>query len=262
MLAFLLAFLFPVAVYCLVLGLINRRDRPLIVSGPWDFAGVLFAASGLLMYGGPALLGLMNERWRFSALLAERRSEAGFGAAFFVWLLLSVLYFMLVVGGAAFLLWCRRGQTAVYNVSTAVFDPLLARVLEGLGLSWSQTGRRLFLGHGVSRDFLAEALEEANPEALTARRPRPPLPALEPLRTAGEIEVDAFPSMQHVTIYWCDLDEPLRQEIERELAFALTRVRTPSNPAAAWLLTAASSLFCLMFFLAIIGVVLPSIVGK
>ena len=42
------AFLFPLAVYCLVLGLINRRRQPLMVSAGWDFAGLLFAASGFL----------------------------------------------------------------------------------------------------------------------------------------------------------------------------------------------------------------------
>ena len=31
-----LAFLFPVAIYFLILGAINRRDRPLMVSGAWD----------------------------------------------------------------------------------------------------------------------------------------------------------------------------------------------------------------------------------
>ena len=41
----LLAFLSPLAIYLLIIGAINRRRRPLLVSGPWDFAGLLFAAS-------------------------------------------------------------------------------------------------------------------------------------------------------------------------------------------------------------------------
>jgi hypothetical protein len=42
----------PLAVYLLVLAWINRGRRALMVSGPWDFAGILFAASGFLLFGG------------------------------------------------------------------------------------------------------------------------------------------------------------------------------------------------------------------
>ena len=48
----LLAFVI-LAIYLLILGAINRRQHPLMVYGPWDFAGVLFAASGFLLFGGP-----------------------------------------------------------------------------------------------------------------------------------------------------------------------------------------------------------------
>ena len=36
LLFFLLWLLFPLAFYCLVLGTINRRTQPLLVSGSWD----------------------------------------------------------------------------------------------------------------------------------------------------------------------------------------------------------------------------------
>ena len=59
-----MAFLFPLAVYCLILGLINRRRHPLMVSAAWDFAGLLFAASGFLAFGLPGILNGFTERGR------------------------------------------------------------------------------------------------------------------------------------------------------------------------------------------------------
>ena len=43
-------------------GVVDRR-QPLFVPGPWDFAGILFAASGFLLAGGPALLSSRSETW-------------------------------------------------------------------------------------------------------------------------------------------------------------------------------------------------------
>ena len=39
----LLAFLLPVAIYCFILAILNRRGKPLLVSGVWDSVGLLFA---------------------------------------------------------------------------------------------------------------------------------------------------------------------------------------------------------------------------
>src|SRR4051794_311738 len=52
----LLAFLLPVGFYCLVLASINRRGRPLLVSGTWDTVGLLFAVSGFFLITIPMLL--------------------------------------------------------------------------------------------------------------------------------------------------------------------------------------------------------------
>ena len=42
--------------------MINRRRHPTLVGGSWDFLGVLLAASGLLLIGGPALLSFLYDR--------------------------------------------------------------------------------------------------------------------------------------------------------------------------------------------------------
>ncbi len=59
-----LVFLVPVAIYCLVLHWINSRNHPVVLPGTWDFAGVLFAASMLLLLGGPAILTGLYQHWR------------------------------------------------------------------------------------------------------------------------------------------------------------------------------------------------------
>src|SRR5436309_6223400 len=119
----LLALLFPVAVYLAVLGWLNRRPHGFLVSGPWDFCGVLFAASGFLTLGGPALIDSLSQSdaWRRLWLMGK----AGQGRPLTEYLelgraLLYGGYFLLVVSASAFLLWRRRRLTAVYNV-----DPTL-----------------------------------------------------------------------------------------------------------------------------------------
>ncbi len=76
------AFLLPLAAYCLILGLINRRRHPLLVSAAWDFAGLLFAASGFLAFGLPGILNGFTERGRSTALFGRSASGGGAWASF------------------------------------------------------------------------------------------------------------------------------------------------------------------------------------
>ena len=95
------AFFVPLAVYLLVLGHINRRPRPVLVSGAVDFIGLLFAGSGFLLFGGPAVLSSVNERWRLFWLLGDAGSLTGLDHAWRLGLVLSLLYFVVVVAGIA-----------------------------------------------------------------------------------------------------------------------------------------------------------------
>jgi len=142
----LLAFLLPIAIYLVLLAHINRRPRALMVSGPWDFAGLLFAASGFLLFGGPALLSSLsfNETWRrFWLLGKDTPGITQEDRLLVVRLALFVLYFLVVVGGAAFLLWRRRRMTAIYNVDPVVVETVLGQILERWQLPFVQTGNVL-----------------------------------------------------------------------------------------------------------------------
>jgi hypothetical protein len=226
----LVACLFPVAVYALVLGLINRRQSPLLVHGSWDFAGVVFAASGFLVLGGPALLSTLNERWRMLWLLGDHRALPELeGGSWLVWTGLSALYFVGVVAGTWALLWRRRHTTSVYNVEPAVFEDVLQQVLRGLGLTWTRMGNHLFVRTAD------------DPVAVKTRYLGPALPG-----DSAMLQIDPFPAMRHVSLRWEGEDRGLRRQVETELARALAEVYTTVNPASGWLLSLSALLFFVM----------------
>jgi hypothetical protein len=211
-----LAFVFPLGIYCLILGAINRRDRPLLVSGPWDFAGVLFAVSGFLLFVGPAVLSSLYERWRVSWVLGHAGAGEGpSGASYYLWVGLWYVYYFGVVAVAVWMLKRRREVTAVYNVDVAVLEVALARVLERLGRSWRRTGSYYIL----------------KPETVAADSGDP-----------SALELESFPSLRHATLHWHGLEDPSRQAIERELADVLAGMPSTSNPAAAWFFSIGASL--------------------
>jgi hypothetical protein len=210
-----LAFLFPIATYCLFLAVVNAREHPTMISGPWDFLGVLFATSGFLLAGGPLLISLVQTSWRQALALGQVGGSAQ------SWWLLGVLlwlgYFAALIGGALWLLRRRRAFTVIYNIDPALFDEALRQVLDHLHLQSARAGNRLTirtLGH----------------------------PTME-----TELEIDPFPSLHNVTLHWRVADGRLRQEIEAELGRLFRGVSGSDNPSAGWFLTIATCLFGAVF---------------
>jgi len=68
-----LIFLFPLALYCLVLAHVNRGRRPILVPGRWDCVGLLFGLSGLLARHLPMLLTRLFDRIFFDVSEHRRR---------------------------------------------------------------------------------------------------------------------------------------------------------------------------------------------
>jgi len=231
---FLLAFFLPLSFYMLVLGIINRRSHPLMVSGPWDFTGILFAASGFLAFGGPLVLSTLNEKFR-PFLLWGPGSYSGLGngdALWFVWLTLSVLYFVAVVVGAAVMLWLQRKQTAIYNIDQETFAVALAEVCQNLGLRYSHSGT----------SYLFEAVKAVGTEAITLE-PSPP-------RTQRVlVDVDYFRPMRHITLRWSAVDAPLRKEIEDELARKFEETVVMPSDLGGWLTVLAFVLLATSFLI-------------
>ncbi len=220
----------PLALYLLLLGWINRRSRPVLIGGAWDFAGVLFALSGFLLVVGPALLGSLDEQSRWFWLLGEsesaQASSAGAetqlgrpspdelgqaesvrgwssqGWTTTLWIVIRVFYFIAVAGGAAFLLWRSRRLTSIYNVDPLALFPALEQAFQRLGLSALRTGHSFRIGGRA--------------------------PAVDPTLASPNtmLHVDVFPAMRHITLRWAPADSPVRREVEQELTHALAATTT------------------------------------
>lgn len=253
-----LAFLFPVAVYLLVLAVLNSRRRPTMISGPWDFVGVLFALSGFLLVGGPWVLSGLNARWRATMVQGRLGSLTGETSDWWgFWIALWGLYFVLVLGGAAFILWRRRQVTVIYNIERPLLEEALSLTLDRLALEGAVVGNRVYIG---ARSGPGEAAAEPRVETFQAAgnglsggshpvgNPGAPAQYLELGRTAV-LELDPFPATHHMTLRWRfpEGDDPaLRRDIETELARVLAEAESGPNPTVGWFLTAASCLFFLM----------------
>jgi hypothetical protein len=262
------AFLFPLTLYCLSLALINRRPGPTLVPGSWDFVGVVFAASGFLLLGGPSVLTGFNERWRLFWLVGRFHALRELSEqSWYFWLLVSLLYYFVVVAGVAWLLQRRRALTAVYNVEPEVLEGTLTRVLERLGYSWARAGSRFFIRAAEPVATILPSPEPAPSEGVQTSLPSaeegaPPVgfvqkrgmtaPEIALFDDTSVVEIEPFPMMRHVTLNWEVEDSDARQQIEAELTRALAEVRTQENPAGGWFVSLSISGFFLMFGLLLI----------
>ena len=240
------AFLVPLALYLLLLGWVNRQPRPMFVSGPIDFVGVLFAASGFLLVGGPAALSAANENWRMFWLLGETASpaEGALEAPRQAWMIVAGLYFVVVVAVCAVVLWRRRAITCVYNVEPAAVDSALAEACARLGLAPIRSGGLYVFG------LSAGPGEVRHPEGIQAPHVRPrsgqaPVRSEEYGGQSGILEVEPFEAMKHVTLRWEPADTPLRAAVEGELERRLAAAGSPYHETAGWLGLMGSSLLVL-----------------
>jgi len=265
-----LACLFPLTVYCVVLSMVNRRPGPVVVSGPWDVAGMLFAVSGFVFFAGPCMLSGFNHQWREYWLFSRPGLPfSGLGdEGWYIWLAVWGLYFVAVVGGAAFLLRKRWHILSIYNVDPAVVPEVLSQVLDQLRLEWTRAGNQVFVaservGLEVGNGAPVEAIQAPLRSHLTAEPSAERGSVALPPHSSGSenalladgaraqrllLEVDPFPAMRHVSLCWAADAGPERLEIEAELRKTLALVSTGHNPAGTWLGSIAACLFTLMFF--------------
>ena len=258
---FLAIFFFPIALYCLILGMINRRPHPVMVSGSWDFFGLLLAASGLLLFGGPTLLAIYYDRDVRDFLLGKYRFvslDFTFTNLFLKWWLFWLLYYVLVIGGGAVLVWLRRHITSVYNVEPLVFDETLGHVLDRTGVLWTRMGNRVYIGFPAPRGrHLPPRVAPAEPlpapvstQVMPGPAPQVTEPLFEVVRPDQEavVDVEPFYATRHVTLNWRSAGGTVRAQVEAELGRVLPEVHTGNNPMGTWLMIVATSLFALIFF--------------
>lgn len=228
------ACLFPLAFYCLLLAGVNGRSRPTAMTGPVDFAGVLVATSGFLIVGGPLTLAGLYHVWRLQALHGSFAAiRGGLTESSAPWLAAWAGYFVLVVGGAVWLLVRRRAFTVVYNVDPTDAQKLVPDLLDRLRLDWSDRGGSYYIG------FTTPPVTQRPPAFGPERLPIAPT-------ERAVLDVTVVPAMRHLTLRWSFGTGHVRRRVEAELRRALADMESPRNPVAGWLLTAATALFALL----------------
>lgn len=121
----------PLAVYLLLLGLLNLSARPFLTTGARDTAALGLAISGFVV-AGPMELFFPES---FAASLAE------LGLSGFVWLVLLVFYGLCLL----LLMLTLRPRLVIYNVTVDQLRPILADVVAELDLDARWAGDSLTL---------------------------------------------------------------------------------------------------------------------
>ena len=260
----IVAFLLPLSLYFLALSWVNRQPRPVVVAGTWDFVGLLFAASGFLLVGGPAVLSSFNDRWRRIWLLGESSSlpDSLDGYREF-WMLLAVTYFLVVVVGSGVVLARRRRLTCIYNVEPVDVESALGEACKQLGIAPIRSGNLFLFGFsnvmGVSFD-LATPTEQSKTDVLGIKEVTPShgghlhqrVPQPRPEEPNAILEVDSSNALKHVTLLWEPHDSPLRTPVEAELRHRLARVPAPEHDAAVWCNLLGTALLMVSMFVLVL----------
>lgn len=203
--------LFPLMVYCLFMAGLNQRRQATVLSGTWDFAGVLLALAGFLLWGGPKFLQQLEVN-----VFGLGRALGVSGMLPVLW----VLYGLFVLGGAGLLLWQRHWATAIYNVDPSFVEDMLPRICEQLGFVSTQRGRVLRI-----EDYRRD--DGHSPVSATVR-----------------LEPNAM--FWHATLIWSGSAD-IRHEVETAIDRELSSIAVDANPLAGWLISAMC--FCFVLFL-------------
>jgi hypothetical protein len=270
--------LLPLALYCLFLAWINGSRRAWIVSGTWDFAGVLLAVSGLLLAGGPAILTGLSEDWRnfwIGTFQGKPWARLGAESPTNTYLVFGISYFGLVIFLAALTLWRRRLTTVIYNLNTDAFELVLAQVMESMGLKWIRSGNLICWQPQAlpGPTVVAKNESPARGYADTAIQLTPAIPRAESEQTsvalrdadrsppvAQTLRLELSPSLCYACLHWAAARDWPRTEIEEELNRHRAQLEAHENPLSFWLLVVAT-IFIFGIFVGMVTMLILSIMA-
>ncbi len=187
----------PVSFYLCWLAGVNRRDRPTVVAGHWDFAAVLCALAGFLLTGGVLLLSLVSSNGQLFTGGNVDRLKMVFEAQWLTWLALFIGYAALIGIAATAGARGRQRWLVVYNLDADTAERVIDNALERSGLT---------------------AKREGNLWADDRRL----------------VEAKTFHGTAHTTIRIVCPHTRQREEIERNLRSELAGVEGGPGPAAPW----------------------------
>src|SRR5262245_8963849 len=200
--------------------MLHQRRRPTVISGRWDFAGVLIALSGFLLVGGTTLVLILESRARdwfirghsWQDLVSMQAREQRL--TLFIW----GAYLLVILGASLRQFRLRRKITSLYNIDSHELEEVLNHTLDRLGLERERRGDQWLIG------------------------PKNNLRAV--------LEVEGSSAMRQVSVRWRFAASPeARAELAAELARDLAAYTSPESRTSGWFLTAGAALFTMMVFL-------------
>jgi hypothetical protein len=196
----------PLALYLSWLGSINRRPRPTVVGGGWDFAWLLAGLSGFLVFGGGLLVAALQSNFRYAARGNWEQIRDAWGQERLAWGAVALGY-LLAVGGLAVLVIVSRLRTlSVYNIDRPQAEAAIDAALADAGVPASRFGNVWSNGRPV-------------------------------------VAIDSFAGLRHATVRLVSPDPRVCEELERGLRQRLAAAPASDSPVAAWLYSAAISCF-------------------
>lgn len=194
----------PVSFYLCWLAGVNRRDKPTVVGGSWDFTAVFGGLSGFLLAGGVLLLSLASGDGRLFTGGNVDRLKSVFEQQWLTWLLLLVGYAGLVGAAAAAGASGRRHWLSVYNLDADTAGRVIDSALERSGLAAAKRVGNLW----------------ADDRRL--------------------VEARTFHGTAHTTIRILCPHDRQREEIDRHLRSELAAAEPGPGPAAPWFTSLAT----------------------
>ncbi len=210
----------PLALYLLWLAVLNKKRRPTVVPGGWDFVALCGGLSGFVLFGGGLVLSLLQSNVRYVFRGNVEALRAAWGQEQLAWLAVAGGYLFLVVGGGLLTLTLRRRSLVVYNVEPGAFEGAVAEVFDHMGKAVSRRGN-LWSG----------------PDPL--------------------FELEPFPTGKCVSLRWLGDDDRLFEEVTRNLRPAVADLAPAYNPTSRWLTSSAVGLLVLVVFF--VGVLVTSL---
>jgi hypothetical protein len=210
----------PLALYLLWRAVLNRKRRPTVVPGGWDFAALCGGLSGFVLFGGGLVLSLLQSNVRYIFRGNIEGLRAAWGQEQVAWLAVAGGYLFVVVGGGLLTLALRRRSLVVYNVEPGAFEAAVAEVFDHLGRAVTRTGNLW-----------------SSPDPL--------------------FELDPFPAGKSVSLRWLGADDRLFEEVARNLRPAVADLAPAHNPTARWLTSAAVGILVVVVFF--VGVLVTSV---
>lgn len=208
----------PLTGYLGWLSRINRKDKPTVCNGSWDFIWLICGLSGFLLFGGTLLLSMLHSQTVVLIANNWQQAQTAMMTQGSYWYLTALGYFICLVSLVGFGVLGRADSLSVYNIDQQEAEGPISQTLAELGLQAQLKGHWWVNAKG---------------ERLVGLQP--------------------FNGLRHVTIMTDGLDESTADQLLRAIADKITPLHTGHNPSYLLIFSATiCSFFTLMAFVMII----------